>query len=427
MRNVKHQRLNFLVDIQNSNVDKKSKESERKVRLANYVDVYYNDILTDDLEYMNSTASESDIQKCQLFGGEVIITKDSESPDDIGIAAYVDANPDNLVCGYHLTILKPKPKQTDGKFLFYCFNSQKTKDQLAVAANGVTRYGLSQNAIKNLSLPTFDLPTQRAIARYLEERTTRIDALITAKERLLDLLAERRAALITRAVTRGLDENVELKPSGVDWLGDIPVGWEVKRLRFLVATNPSKGEITLSDDTEVSFFAMEDIGDDGSLNHGTTRMITDVSSGYTYFKEGDLSVAKITPCFENGKGAIMTNLIEGIGFGTTELHILRPNEKILIEYLSLIVNSTAFRKIGESTMYGAGGQKRISDQFIKDFKIGVPKVSKQEEILTLLRDKLKKMFDLQFNTDISISHLKEYRAALITAAVNGEIKLSTDG
>ena len=102
------------------------------------------------------------------------------------------------------------------------------------------------------------------------------------------------------------------------WLGGVPAHWSVKRLRFVVELNPSKSELAkLPKDTEVSFLPMEAIGDDGSLNLEKTRALQEVETGYTYFRDGDVTVAKITPCFENGKGALMVGLLGGIGFGTT--------------------------------------------------------------------------------------------------------------
>src|SRR5690606_26071993 len=128
---------------------------------------------------------------------------------------------------------------------------------------------------------------------------------------------------ISHAVTKGLNPNARMNPSGIEWLGDVPEGWEVVRLRSLVKFNPSKNEITLPPDTEVSFLPMEAVGEDGELDLSHTRVISEVESGYTYLRNGDVAYAKITPCFENGKGALMKNLVEGIAFATTELTTLR--------------------------------------------------------------------------------------------------------
>ncbi|TPL59479.1 restriction endonuclease subunit S, partial [Mesorhizobium sp. B2-4-3] len=147
-----------------------------------------------------------------------------------------------------------------------------------------------------------------------------------------------------------------------------PVGWKNTRLRFVLRLNPSKTEVSgLSEDEEVSFLPMEAIGDDGSLRLEATRRLGDVQSGYSYFRDGDVAVAKITPCFENGKGALMQGLVGGIGFGTTELIVARPHQRRLVaEFLNWLFQSAEFRGFGEGAMYGAGGQKRVPDDFVRD-------------------------------------------------------------
>src|SRR5574340_1372677 len=114
------------------------------------------------------------------------------------------------------------------------------------------------------------------------------------------------------------------KDSGVEWLGEIPEYWEMKRLRFICQINPSKTELSyLPMDTQVSFLPMKHIGEDGSTSLEEIRTIEQVKQGYTCFRNRDVIVAKITTCFENGKGALCNQLFNGIGFGTTELHVLR--------------------------------------------------------------------------------------------------------
>ena len=164
------------------------------------------------------------------------------------------------------------------------------------------------------------------------------------------------------------------KPSGVEWLGDVPAHWEVKRLRFVAELNPSKSEVgALDRETSVSFLPMESIGDDGTLILDKEKPLGELESGYTYFRDGDVTIAKITPCYENGKGAIMRGLVNGIGFGTTELIVARPNPQAVIgTYLHYLFISPDFRIIGESHMYGAGGQKRVPDAFVRNFATAFP-------------------------------------------------------
>ena len=224
-------RLQFGASILNSNVDKKIIDGEIPVKLCNYVDVYYNDIINETLDFMDGSATEDEIDKFKILAGDVIITKDSESADDIGIAAYVEKDLENVVCGYHLAIFKPFKEKLNGKFLLYFLNSKVAKTNFELGANGVTRFGLGRNAIKTIPVPYPKPDEQTLIAQFLDQKTTQIDRLIGQKEKMLKLLAEKRTAIITQAVTKGLNPDVEMKDSGIDWLGVIPKHWKVKSLK----------------------------------------------------------------------------------------------------------------------------------------------------------------------------------------------------
>ncbi len=208
------------------------------------------------------------------------------------------------------------------------------------------------------------------------------------------------------------------KDSGVAWLGEVPAHWTRKRLRFVAAFNPSKQEATkLPKQTEVSFLPMEAVGDDGSLDLSRTRPIADVESGYTYFAEGDITFAKITPCFENGKGAIMRGLVNGIGFGTTELTVLRPQACTDPAFLYHLLMSQPFRSLGEATMYGAGGQKRVPDDFVRNFDFAWPPYAEQVAIAAFLDRETARIDALIAKQERLIALLQEKRQALISHAV----------
>jgi len=282
---------------------------------------------------------------------------------------------------------------------------------------------LNQYLIKSAKIVLPPIEEQHAIAAFLDTETARIDALIAEYETLIELLKEKRQALISQAVTKGLNPDVPMKDSGVEWLGEVPEGWEVKRLRFIAELNPSKSECSgIEGDSQVSFLPMEAVGDDGSLNLEHVRPICEVNSGYTYFREGDVTIAKITPCFENGKGAVMRGLQGGIGFGTTELIVIRPIPQATVgEYIHLLFICAYFRKFGESWMYGAGGQKRVPDDFVRNFKVGIPPVAEQHAIATLLDAETSRMDGFVQEAENGINLLRERRTTLISDAVTGKI------
>ena len=219
-------RLRTVAEMRVSNVDKHTKEDEFPVRLCNYVDVYKNDRITETMPFMNATASWDEIKRFRLEPGDVLITKDSEVWDDIGVPSLVVESADDLLSGYHLALLRPF-KEVLGAYLALTLQSRMVAYQFHVRANGVTRYGLTHTGIQSVQIPLPPFPEQRAIVRYLDYVDRRVRRYVSAKRKLIALLEEEKQAIVNQAVTRGLDPNVRLKPSGVDWLGDVPEHWEI--------------------------------------------------------------------------------------------------------------------------------------------------------------------------------------------------------
>ena len=208
------------------------------------------------------------------------------------------------------------------------------------------------------------------------------------------------------------------KDSGVEWLGEIPAHWEVKRLKYAATLNPTPTEArNRGESLEVSFVPMEAIGEYGGLELTTTKLVGEVYTGYTYFREGDVVVAKITPCFENGKGAVAAGLVNEIAFGTTELHVLRIKESIDRQFLFYLSMGDAFRRLGEAEMYGAGGQKRVPDSFVRNLMHPLPPLPEQRAIAAFLDRETAKIDALVAKKERLIELLQEKRTALISHAV----------
>ena len=206
--------------------------------------------------------------------------------------------------------------------------------------------------------------------------------------------------------------------SGVEWLGEVPAHWEVKRFRYVTSLNPPASEIRGMDEgMEVSFVPMEAVGEFGGLDLARTKRVEDIGPGYTYFRDGDVVVAKITPCFENGKGALASGLANGVAFGTTELHVLRPSVAITPSFLFYVTCSHAFRLLGEGDMYGAGGQKRVPEAFFRDLLHSVPPIEDQRAIADFLDRETARIDALVAKKERLIELLQERRTALISHAV----------
>ena len=229
-------RLRNVANIQFSNVDKHSKDDEVSVRLCNYSDVYNNDRIRSDMSFMRATATAEEIEQFRLLSGDVLITKDSESWDDIGVPAFVQDSAHDLICGYHLALLRPISGIVSGEFLHQALSSRGVANQLFVRANGVTRFGLSQTAIKSCLLAIPPTSEQTAIARFLDHATSRIARYIRAKEKLIAVLEEQKQVIVHDAVTGRVDVRTgqsypAYKSPGIEYMGEIPENWETLALQ----------------------------------------------------------------------------------------------------------------------------------------------------------------------------------------------------
>ena len=183
--------LGDVIDLTLSSVDKKSLANEQPVQLCNYMDVYNNSFIHAGMDFMTATATQREIAKCSLDAGDVAITKDSEKHDDIGVPALVREDVPDLVCGYHLAILRPHPEEMDGTYLFYALSTNEAQQQFHSYANGVTRFGLRKADIGLVEIPKPPLHEQRAIAHVLGT----LDDKIELNRRMNETLEEMARAL----------------------------------------------------------------------------------------------------------------------------------------------------------------------------------------------------------------------------------------
>ena len=221
------------------------------------------------------------------------------------------------------------------------------------------------------------------------------------------------------------------KDSGVEWIGEIPEGWEVKKLKYGVTVNPSKDDIDKTSSELVVFLPMEKITEDGEIDCSIKKPISDLYNGFTYFRKNDVIVAKITPCFENGKGAFLNQLETELGFGSTEFHVLRVQADVCDLFLYYVTKSEIFMKVGEAFMSGAAGQKRVPTDFIADFPLVSPSKPKQTAIANYLDRKTAEIDQLIAQKQRLLSLYEEEKTAIINQAVtrgiNPDVKLKDSG
>ncbi|MBN1379412.1 MAG: restriction endonuclease subunit S [Gammaproteobacteria bacterium] len=347
-----------------SNVDKVPADDEEPIRLCNYTDVYYNNYITPDMELMETTATIEEIKKFALKVDDVVITKDSESWDDIAIPALVIKTSPDLVCGYHLAIVRADKSQLLGKFLFRLFQACAVNQQFQISATGVTRYGLPKSAIGEAWIPYPPIDEQRIIATYLEGEMARIDTLITKKRELIEKLKEKRMSLISRTVTRGLppdaakavglDPNPKLKSSGIDWLGDVPEHWVMPPLylRYDVKLGKMLDESRITGQCLIPYLRNVDVQWD-SINFSELPEMDISKSEYRRYtiQSDDLLVCEGG---EVGRAAIVkeTETIIGYQKALHRLRALLPDEtpRFMFYTLYWAANTGIFSAGGISTI-----------------------------------------------------------------------------
>jgi type I restriction enzyme, S subunit len=198
-------KLKQIANIKISNVDKKIKHNEPEILLCNYIHVYKNNYITSKINFMKNTCSLDQRNNFKIKKNDVIITKDSETAEDIAVPSLVKDDFRNVICGYHLALIRPKKKIVFGEYLFRLFQSKKINDQFYVAANGVTRFGISTYPILNSYFPLPPLLEQFAISSYLDKETSKIDKTIQKIEKKIELLEEYKKSLIHHVVTGKVD------------------------------------------------------------------------------------------------------------------------------------------------------------------------------------------------------------------------------
>ena len=406
-------RLRHVAPFFNSNVDKKGYDGQQAVRLCNYTDVYNNEFITPSLPFMEATATEAEIRQFAVRRGDVLITKDSEDPADIGIPALVADEMLGVVCGYHLTIIRPAGVVT-GRYLHRSIQSHPAKAHFFVEAPGITRYGLSQDAIGDTMVCLPPLAEQGAIAAALDRETARIDALIEKKSHFVELLKEKRQALITHAVTKGLNQNVKMKDSGVEWIAEVPEHWEIVRCKWLFyerddrSTTGAEELLTVSHITGVT-----------PRSEKTVYMFeAETNEGYKRCRTGDLVVNTLWAWM----GAMGVCSLDGIV--SPAYNVYTPSDRFLPAFVDMIVRMPVLAT--EVTRYSKGvwtSRLRLYPEGFFEVDFAVPPAAEQKTIIEHVSALVSRIDALMAKTERSITLLKERRSALITAAVTGQIDL----
>lgn len=403
-----------------STVDKKEHEGQTFVRLINYTDVYYNDEIGPG-EYMLATASAAQLRRFAVRSNDVAITKDSEASDDIGIAAFVPRALPGHVWGYHLAIYRAYNSRY-AKYVKWLFGAAPTKADLLVRTPGVTRVGLSQNSLRYVRVPVPPPQVAEALANYLDRETAEIDAFIADQLQLIALLTERRAATIAHAVTKGLDPSVPMKDSGVEWLGKVPATWTVTPLKS-VATFRAGGTPNTS---ESRYWAGEDEGFDWVAISDFERVRRGDPSEKRVTAEGLLE-ARLSP---QAPPIVLFAMYASVG----ETALLRRHavwNQAILGIKPKAPNSTRFLSYVVSAMrptlnafFRSNTQNNLNAAQAKSLIAVWPSHLGQREIANFLDRETANIDEAIADAMKAVELSKERRAALITAAVTGQVDVT---
>ena len=264
-------------------------------------------------------------------------------------------------------------------------------------------------------LPRPPLSEQQAIADYLDKTCSKIDEIIAEAKASIDEYKELKQSVIDKAVLHGLCNGM-MKDSGNDLIGKIPLSWEMRKLKYVADFNPG---ITTAYDAqkEVGYVPMNCVKN-GYMNPLSARL-SDMSTGLTGFQDGDIVIAKVTPCFENGNIAVAENLEQGVAFGSSELFVIRThsiNRRFMLYYLQ----NSVFKNQCISTMTGTGGLKRVSGYFVNNAYITYPPENEQQVIVNYLDEAVKNMDSLITEKESLINDLEAYKKSLIYEVVTGK-------
>ena len=423
-------RLRNTSEMRVSNVDKHAKDDEQPVRLCNYVDVYKNDRIRSGMAFMRATATTDEIERFRLQSGDVLITKDSEAWNDIGVPALVEDTQDDTVSGYHLALLRPFPERVDGGYLFRTLQSPAVAYQFHVEANGVTRYGLSHSAIRSVWLPLPPLSEQAAIVRFLDHADRRIRRYIRAQQQLIALLEEQKQALIHQAVTGQIDVRTgqpypAYKPSGVEWLGDVPAHWERARLKAFLL-RPMRNGLFKKKDAFGSGVPLVNVAD---IYHNSfqidpaslDRVQTTPDEMSTYqVRTGDLLFVRSSLKLEGtGRSAVAIDCAADSVF---ECHLVqgRPDpRRAVARFLAFQLNSFSLRHYLISRA-NVVTMATVSQGVLASCPVFLPSISEQEGLLKQIDGECVRVSATHDRARLEIDLLREYRTRLIADVVTGK-------
>ena len=417
-------RMQWIGKFSASGIDKKSVETESDCFMVNYTDVYGNETaeIHSNQEFMKTTATSQKITDHHLKKGDILFTPSSETADDIGVSAVAIEDMLETVYSYHLTRFRPSiPLGVD--FSRFFSNSTPVLSQLTAVARGTTRQILSRDDFNTLNVAIPPEEERKKIGQFLYDKTKQITAIIQSLENNTLLLGKKRSATITQAVTKGLNPDVPMKDSGIDWIGKIPNHWEIKPLRYI-----GKCQNGISAGAEYfghgsPFVNYKDVYDNPELPFSVDGLAdSSVSEQKTYsIKRGDVLFTRTSETVnEVGITSTCIRTIPNSTFAGFLIRV-RPQKDILLpEFSKYFFRSNHHRTFFTREM-NIVTRASLSQELLKRLPVFIPSMEEQKQISDYLESKTRIIDEGVKSILGKIEQLKEFRIALISAAITGKI------
>lgn len=307
----------------------------------------------------------------------------------------------------------------NAKYFDYYFKIQYWTMAMFAHGKGVSydnRWTINNDTLLAYEIPFPQYKSQTEIVKFLNQKLEGLNNIIANQNAQIEKLKEYKQSVITEAVTKGLVPTASMKDSDVEWIGSIPLNWNINRLKYICSFNPPC-EIDYHSHLEVSYAPMECVGN-GTLEHREIA-VEDIKSGLTCFTDEDIVMAKVTPCFENGNIAIAENLKNAIAFGSSELFVFRAHS-VLTKFLFYFLRNIKFVEQAKATMTGTGGLKRVSPEFVRSLTLAIPPKQEQQKIADYLDKKCAEIDKLISIKQQKIEKLNKYKKSLIYEYVTGK-------
>lgn len=418
MNNWKQQKLGIVADVKLSNVDKLTIENERVVRLCNYTDVYKNSFINNENSgsFMLASCNENEYEKFILRKGQVAITKDSETPNDIGVSTYISENFEDVVLGYHLALITPYAEKLNGQFLHYWLNTKQAKRYFENNAGGSgQRCTLVLDCIKSTPLFLPKLSTQEKIAKVLFDLDTKIE-LNNRINRELEAMAKTLYDYWFVQFDFPNEQGKPYKSSGgkmvynAELKRKIPEGWEVKTLAKVTAVSNESVNPMLNPDQEFKHYSIPTY--DSTKTYGIEKGI-DIRSNKFVVAESDILVSKLNPWFSR----VIYPIKEDDLICSTEFVVWRTSNTNIKNYLFMVAKGEHFiSHCSQSATGTSNSHKRVNPTVMMRYKVPF-----KAELIQKFGATINSWIKIGINKQIENKQLIELRDWLLPMLMNGQV------